>query len=182
VQDLRNLAYYGFLKLLNEVFNMKAKILISILFFLGLFSNISLANEKDCDSDDLFCGYFTGLKENDPTDGRYLKIQSKRLGEADQTMVMCVDNALVFGISTDMVEEFLGNTEMVFYICTDQNGTQCGLVKDFFVNITKTNNVYIANPTRMQIDLAPYAAKYPRCDGTLPHLNLKKGHKPHTLA
>lgn len=144
---------------------MKNTILASTIALLSLLPVASFADQTDCDTNSIECTYFTGLNEQDLSDGRYLKIQISH-GSEKATFTMCSNNTLTSQIDSEDAPDLLGNTETVVSICSDKDGSQCEVVKDFTVQLSKINNTYIANPARTQVDLSSYTAKYTRCDAT----------------
>jgi hypothetical protein len=104
----------------------------------------------------------TGLDQSDLTNGRYIKVQAEH-NDSPMTEVFCANNSTMAIVGPSDAADVLGDSTMVYSICTDKSGVNCEIIKEFNIKVSKNNDRYIAEPKLVELALATYANRYPQC-------------------
>lgn len=151
-----------------------SRIFILILFLpFTAFANLSDCEDYDGGSNYIQCTYTTGLNKKKFTDGRYLKIEIDHNNQG-MTNVFCANNSFTMIIDPSDAEKALGDIHLNISICPDKTGTNCQLIKNNIINVTKRNDTYFAEPKLIEIPLATYAYQYASCDPSANRIMKKK--------
>lgn len=150
------------------------KIYLSRILFLALFLPLNVfADLSDCKDEQtglyyMHCAYMTGLNESDMSDGRYVKFEMNgKINGVDVKLkeTLCINNGSTMLIDPQLInlDLILGVQHTSVSICTDKTGENCEKIKDYTVTVAKKDGIYSVEPKLVEIALAPYVDKYPRC-------------------
>jgi hypothetical protein len=142
--------------------------LLAFIFFLPMaaFADLNDCLDESGEASYIHCTYVTGLKPNDNTEGRYLKIEMEHDTQKG-SMTLCANNTLTSYIDPVEAEDLLGDTNMKISICSDKRGKKCELISNKTIHVTKKEGMYLAEPKLVEIALASYANRFPRCEASV---------------